>query len=180
MILQEGWIMSLKGKNVAILLENLYEDPEFWYPYYRFIEAGARVTAVSPEVKDYISKYGYPAKADLAAADAKAEEFDAVIIPGGYSPDHMRRSKEMVSFLKKAYEQDRIIGAICHGPWMLASVGAVKGRKVTAFRSIKDDLLNAGAEYVDEEVVRDGNIITSRTPKDLPAFCREIITALEN
>lgn len=171
--------MSLKGKHVAVLLEELYEDPEFWYPYYRFLEAGARVTAVSPEIKEYKSKHGYPAKADLAAAAAKAEEFDAVIIPGGYSPDHMRRSKEMVSFLKEAYEKGKVIAAICHGPWMLASVGAAKGRKVTAFISIKDDLINAGAEYVDEEVVRDGNVITSRTPKDLPAFCREIIAALE-
>ncbi len=171
--------MSLAGKKVAVLLEALYEDPEFWYPYLRFQEAGARVTVIAPKVKEYKSKHGYPATAELAAADANADEFDAVIIPGGYSPDHMRRSKELVSLLKEAYEKGKIIAAICHGPWMLASVGAVKGRKVTAFFSIKDDLVNAGAEFVDEEVVRDGNIITSRTPKDLPAFCREIIKALD-
>jgi protease I len=170
--------MEMKGKHLAILLEQIYEDPEFWYPYYRFLEAGAKVTVVAPEVKEYKSKYGYPAMADLAAADADPADYDAVIIPGGYSPDHMRRSAELVSFLKLAYEQGKIIAAICHGPWMLASIGAVKGKTVTAFFSIKDDLVNAGANYVDREVVRDGNIITSRTPKDLPAFCREIITAL--
>ncbi len=170
--------MSLEGKKVAILLEQLYEDPEFWYPYYRFLEAGAMVTVVAPAVKKYESKHGYPATADLAAGDADAAKYDAVIVPGGYSPDHMRRSKELVSFLKEAYEQNKVVAAICHGPWMLASIGALKDKKVTAFYSIKDDLVNAGAEFVDEEVVRDGNVITSRTPNDLPAFCREIIAAL--
>ncbi len=170
--------MGLEGKHVAILLEEIYEDPEFWYPYYRFLEAGAKVTVIAPEVREYKSKHGFPARADLAAAEAKAAEYDAVIIPGGYSPDHMRRSKELVGFLKQTFEQGKVIAAICHGPWMLASIGAAKNRKMTAFFSIKDDLVNAGAQYVDEEVVRDGNIITSRTPKDLPAFCREIIAAL--
>ena len=170
--------MGLEGKRIAIFLEQIYEDPEFWYPYYRFLEAGAEVTVIAPEVKVYQSKHGYPAKADLAAADAKAGDYDAVIIPGGYSPDHMRRSKAMVDLLKQAYEQGKIIASICHGPWMLASAGAVKGKKVTSFFSIKDDLVNAGADYVDREVVRDGNVITSRTPADLPAFCKEIIAAL--
>ncbi len=171
-------MMGLDGKHIAVLLEELYEDPEFWYPYYRFQEAGAKVTTVAPKIKQYKSKHGYPATADIAASDVKAENFDAVIIPGGYSPDHMRRSRDLVAFLKEAFGQGKIIAAICHGPWMLASVGAAKGRKVTAFFSIKDDLVNAGAEFVDEEVVRDGKIITSRTPADLPAFCREIIDAL--
>ncbi len=170
--------MELEGKQIAILLEQLYEDPEFWYPYYRFLEAGAKVTVVAPEAREYKSKHGYPARADLAAAEAKAAEYDAVIIPGGFSPDHMRRSKELVSFLKQTFEQGKVIGAICHGPWMLASIGAAKNRKMTAFFSIKDDLVNAGAQFVDEEVVRDGNVITSRTPADLPAFCKEIIVAL--
>ncbi|MBW6464370.1 MAG: type 1 glutamine amidotransferase, partial [Firmicutes bacterium] len=166
--------MKLKGKKVAILLEQIYEDPEFWYPYYRFKEEGAEVTVIAPEVKEYHSKYGYPAKSDLAARDARAADFDAVIIPGGFSPDHMRRSPEMVSFVSETYKKEKILAAICHGPWMLVSAGAVKGREATAFFSIKDDLVNGGAKYVDSEVVRDGNVITSRTPKDLPAFCREI------
>jgi protease I len=170
--------MELKGKRIAIMLEQIYEDPEFWYPYYRFLEAGAEVVVIAPEVKEYKSKYGYPAQADLAAADADPGSFDAVVIPGGFSPDHMRRSPDMVKFIKAAYEKDKIIAAICHGPWMLASVGAAKGREVTSFFSIKDDLVNAGGRFVDREVVRDGNVITSRTPKDLPAFCREIIASL--
>lgn len=171
--------MSLTGKNVAILLEQVYEDPEFWYPYYRFKEAGAKVTVIAPEIKEYKSKHGYPARADLAAADAKAGDYDAVIVPGGFSPDYMRRSPGMVNFLKQAYEQGSIVAAICHGPWMLASIGAADGKKMTAFFSIMDDIVNAGAIFVDDEVVRDGNVITSRTPKDLPAFCREIISALQ-
>lgn len=170
--------MKLKGKHLAILLEQIYEDPEFWYPYYRFLEECAEVTVIAPEVKEYKSKYGYPAKADLAASDALAENYDAVIIPGGYSPDHMRRSKEMIEFVSDAHKKGKIIAAICHGPWMLASARAVKDREVTAFYSIKDDLVNAGARFVDSEVVCDGNLITSRSPQDLPAFCREIISAL--
>ena len=171
--------MSLTGKNVAILLEQVYEDPEFWYPYYRFKETGAKVTVIAPEIKEYKSKHGYPARADLAAADAKAGDYDAVIVPGGFSPDYMRRSPGMVNFLKQAYEQGSIVAAICHGPWMLASIGAADGKKMTAFFSIMDDIVNAGAIFVDDEVVRDGNVITSRTPEDLPAFCREIINALQ-
>ncbi len=171
--------MSLTGKNVAILLEQVYEDPEFWYSYYRFKEAGAKVTVIAPEIKEYKSKHGYPARADLAAADAKAGDYDAVIVPGGFSPDYMRRSPGMVNFLKQAYEQGSIVAAICHGPWMLASIGAADGKKMTAFFSIMDDIVNAGAIFVDDEVVRDGNVITSRTPEDLPAFCREIINALQ-
>ena len=170
--------MDLRGKSIAIFLEQLYEDIEFWYPYFRFIEAGAAVVAVAPEKKAYNSKHGYPAQADSTAGDVTADQFDAIIIPGGYSPDHMRRSPEMLEILRQACERGKIVAAICHGPWMLASVGALKGKKATSFFSIKDDVINAGAEYVDEAVVRDGNIITSRTPKDLPYFCKEIIGAL--
>jgi protease I len=170
--------MNLEGKRVAILLEQLYEDSEYWYPYYRFQEAGAKVSVVAPEIKEYRSKHGVAAVSDLAASDARPSDFDAIIIPGGYSPDHMRRSADLVDFLKKSYEQGKIIAAICHGPWMLASIGAAKGKTLTSFFSIKDDLVNAGAQYVDREVVRDGNIITSRSPADLPAFSREIIAAL--
>jgi protease I len=171
--------MELKGKRVAILLEEFYEDPEYWYPYYRFLEAGAEVKTVAPEIKIYKSKYGYPATADLSAEAAQATDFDAVIVPGGYSPDRMRRSPKMIQFLREAFVLGKVVAAICHGPWMLASVGALKGKKATSYFSIKDDIVHAGAEYLDQPVVRDGNLITSRIPGDLPQFCQEIIKSLQ-
>ncbi len=170
--------MRLKGKRIALLVADLYQELEFWYPYYRLREEGAEVVPVGPEVGTYKSKLGYPAEAKLAAKDVKAEEFHAIIIPGGYAPDLMRRSPEMVRLVREAYDRGKVVAAICHAGWMLASAGIVKGRRVTSFSSIKDDLIHAGAEWLDQEVVRDGNLITSRSPADLPAFCRTIIEAL--
>ena len=170
---------ELTGKKVAILVETLYEDQELWYPYYRLREAGAEVRVVGPQKGTFESKHGYPVTADCGAGEVKAAEFDAVIIPGGYAPDHMRRHKAMVDLVREAVQQKKIVAAICHAGWMLASAGVLKGRKVTCFIAIKDDLINAGAEYSDQEVVQDGNIITSRFPNDLPAFCRTIIAALK-
>jgi protease I len=117
-------------------------------------------------------------KADCGAEEVKAADFDAVIIPGGYAPDHMRRNKAMVDLVREAVQQKKIVAAICHAGWMLASAGVLRGRKATCYIAIKDDVVNAGAEYLDQEVVRDGNLITSRFPADLPAFCRTIIAAL--
>lgn len=172
--------MEAKGKRVAILAEDLYEDPELWYPYYRMQEAGAEVVVVGPQAgATYQSKHGYPVQPDVAAADVRGTDFDAVIVPGGFSPDRMRRSPDMVRLVREAYEAGKVVAAICHGPWMLISAGAVRGRRATCFYSIKDDLVNGGATYVDAEVVRDGNVITSRTPRDLPAFCRTILEALQ-
>lgn len=171
--------MSLKGKRVAVLAENLYDDRELWYPAIRMREAEAEVSIVgSAKGATYTSKHGLPVTADAAAADVRASDFDAIIIPGGYSPDLMRRNPAMVNLVRDAANQGKIVAAICHAGWMLVSAGVLKGRAVTSFFSIKDDLVAAGAEWVDREVVRDGNIITSRNPNDLPAFCREIIAAL--
>jgi len=170
--------MELQGKRVAILVEILYEDQELWYPLYRMREAGAEVRVVGPRKGIFDSKHGYPVKADCGADEVRAEEFDAVIIPGGYAPDHMRRNKAMVALVRDAVEQGKVVAAICHAGWMLASAGVLKGRKATCYFAIRDDLVNAGAEYLDQEVVRDGNLITSRFPDDLPAFCRAIIAAL--
>ncbi len=171
--------MLLKGKSVAVLAEDIYEDLELWYPVYRFREEGADVVLVGPEAgKIYASKHGYPATADAAAGEVSAAEFDAVIIPGGYAPDRMRRSPEMVKLVADAARDGKAVAAICHGGWMLYSADVLAGRRVTSFFAIRDDMVHAGAEWVDAEVVRDGNLITSRTPDDLPAFMRSVIDAL--
>jgi len=171
--------MSLEGKRIAVMVDQQYQELEVWYPYYRFIEDGAEVLLVGPTAHTvYPSKLGYPCETHLAAADVKGSDFDAVIVPGGWAPDFMRRNPMMVRFLQQAVDADKVIAAICHGGWMLASTGAAKGRRATCFMAIKDDLINAGAEYVDEEVVVDGRLITSRKPDDLPAFCQAVIQAL--
>jgi protease I len=172
--------MKLKGKRIAVLVESQYEDLELWYPVLRFREEGADVMIVGPEAgRVYDSKHGYPAKADRAAESIRGDNIDAVVIPGGYAPDHMRRSPAMKKIVGDALAARKVVAAICHGGWMLASHPKfVQGRKLTGFCAITDDLVNAGATYVDEEVVVDGNLITSRVPSDLPAFCREIINAM--
>jgi len=172
--------MALDGVRIAILAENLYEDLELWYPALRLREAGAQVTIVGPAKGErYLSKHELPVVADAGAADVRAADFDAVIIPGGYAPDLMRRQDAMVRLVRDADAAGKVVAAICHAGWMLASAGIVRGRRLTSFFSIRDDLVNAGAHWEDVEVVQDGNLITSRHPGDLPAFCRAIIAALE-
>jgi len=171
--------MRLKNKEIAIFIEDLFEDLEFWYPYYRLIEEGANVTVIGSRADTYTGKHGTSAAADIGIDGPAVGKYDALIIPGGYSPDRMRRARPMVDFVRQMHAADRLVASICHGPWMLASAGIARDTRLTSFFSIKDDLVNAGAEWVDEEVVRDNNIITSRQPDDLPAFCRTIIAALE-
>ena len=170
---------DLKGKRVAVLVEKFYEDLELWYPVYRLREAGCAVKLVGPRAGEVFgSKHGYPAKSDVAAGDVRADDFDAIIIPGGYSPDHMRRSPAMVELVTEAARQGKILAAICHGPWMLCSAKCLRGRRVTGFFAIRDDVENAGGIWQDAACVRDGNLITSRTPDDLPAFMEGILEAL--
>lgn len=170
--------MQLDGKRVAVLAEDVYEDLELWYPYYRLKEAGADVVILGTGNDAYESKHGYPVHPDSAVDDVTADDFDAVVIPGGYSPDKMRRHPPMVDFVRDMDDAGKIVAFICHAGWLPVSAGIVDGRTVTSFFSIKDDMVNAGAEWVDREVVRDGNLISSRTPDDLPAFCRTLIGAL--
>jgi len=170
--------MELKGKRIAVLAEDLYEDLELWYPVHRFREAGAKVTIVGGGADRYASKHGYPVTPDTAAGNTAAADFDAVIIPGGYAPDRMRRHKAMVDLVRDMFAEGKVVAAICHGGWMLVSADVLRGRKATCFFAIRDDLVNAGARYEDREVVRDGNLVTSRKPEDLPAFCRTILQAL--
>lgn len=171
--------MDLKGKRVAVLVEDEYQVIELWYPYYRMKEAGAEVKIIGTgRTTQFKSKHGYPANADLAAADAKVGDFDAVIIPGGYAPDLMRRNADMVKFVHDMDGARKPVAAICHAGWMIASAKIVRDRNATCFYSIKDDLIAAGAQWHDQPVVVDGNLITSRVPEDLPAFCEAIIGAL--
>jgi len=171
--------MQLKGKKMIILAENHYQEMELWVPYYRLKEEGAEVTVVgSGSSRTYTSKLGYPVEVDKEAKEIDVSMYDGVVIPGGYAPDLMRRYPGMVRIVREASEKGKVIAAICHAGWMLVSAGILKGKKATCFFAIKDDLVNAGADYVDAEVVRDGNLITSRKPDDLPAFCREMIRAL--
>ena len=124
--------MSLTGKNIALFVADIYEDNEFWYPYYRMQEEGAEVTVIGPKKdRSYTSKYGHPVKADQAIQDVTPEDFAAVIIPGGYAPDHIRRTPEMIEFVKKMHEAGKVVAAICHAGWILASAGIVNGKKVT-------------------------------------------------
>ena len=171
--------MEKQGKKVIILVEEMYNEFEFWYPLYRLREAGVEVVVVGSGSADiYKSKSGLPCKVDTSADQVSSADFDGIIIPGGYAPDHMRRYPPMVKLVKDLFEAGKVVAAICHAGWMLASAEIVEGRTVTGFFAIKDDLIHAGANYVDQEVVVDGNLITSRKPDDLPAFMRAILEAL--
>jgi protease I len=171
--------MRLTGKKVAVLAENMYQEMELWVPYYRLKEEGAEVVLVGPDKKTYTSKGGYPVTTERTSAEVSAKDFAGVVIPGGYAPDMMRRDQNLLKFVRECFEQGKVVAAICHAGWVPASAGILKGRTATCFVAIKDDVIHAGAKYVDQEVVVDGNLITSRTPADLPAFCREIVKALE-
>ena len=173
--------MQLQGKKVAILVENMFNVFEFWYPYYRLKEAGAKVVVVgSGSAEVYTGKPATEVKADVSADQVSASDFDGMVIPGGYAPDIMRRYPKMVQLVKEMYEAGKVVAAVCHAGWMLASADILKGKTATSYFSIKDDMVHAGADWVDEEVVVDGNLITSRKPDDLPAFMRAIITALKS
>jgi len=164
--------------SVAVLVENDYQDMEVWVPLYRLREEGYRTVVVGPAAKEYRSKYGYPITAEIAASQARAGDFAGVVIPGGWAPDRLRQDPAVLKLVRDLFETKRVVAAICHAGWVLASAGVAPGRRLTCYQAIRDDLVHAGAEVVDQEVVRDGNLITSRMPDDLPVFCREIIRAL--
>lgn len=164
---------------VAILVEELFNDQEFWYPYYRLKEAGYEVVVVgSGRSKVYRGKAGTEATQDVSADQIDAKDFLGVVIPGGYAPDHIRRYPSMLRFVKELHDSGKTVAAICHAGWVLASASILKGKRVTSFFAIKDDLIHAGAEWLDAEVVVDGKLITSRKPDDLPAFMKEVLKAL--
>ncbi len=154
----------------------MFQDAEVLYQYYRLQEAGYQVDLVGAEAgKEYKGKFGYPLNAAQAAKDVKIDQYDAVLIPGGFAADYMRRVPAMVNIVKSAYQKGKVVASICHGAWMLAEADIVRGKKVTCYHAIKTDIINAGGKYVDKEVVVDGRLVTSRKPDDLPAFMREVL-----
>ena len=172
--------MRLTGRRVYLFLEDMYQEHEFWYPFFRLREEDAQVIVVAPEKgREYKSKIGVPAKSDAAARSVDAQDCAGIVIPGGYSPDLMRRDPAMIQLVAEAFGQGKIVAAICHAPWVLASADILGGRRCTSFSSIRDDLIHAGADWIDEEVVVDENLITARRPDDLPAFMRAVIGAIE-
>jgi protease I len=165
---------------IAILVEDMYEELELWYPYHRLREAGYEPLIVGPDKAVYKGKTGgYPAQADAAIADVKPADLGGVIVPGGYAPDRMRRHTAMVDLVRQLNVDGKLVAAICHAGWLLVSAGFLAGRHLTSFSSIRDDMVNAGAEWEDRPVVRDANLITSRHPGDLPEFMKAIVDWLD-
>src|SRR5690625_3509789 len=165
--------MRLQGKKVIALVDENFEDLEHWYPVYRLREDGAQVDLVGPEAKQtYVGKHGVPAKTDYAFTDIRAGDYDAILVPGGWAPDKLRRYPEVIEFIQTMDKAKKPIGQICHAGWVLISANILQGKKVTSTPGIKDDMINAGATWVDEPVVVDGHIISSRRPPDLPPYMK--------
>lgn len=170
--------MNLNQAQVAVLAENMYQELELWYPLMRLREEGCNVVVVGAAEQTYASKLGYPVKPDMAIADADPAMFDAVVIPGGFAPENMRRHRAMIDFVRKTHDQGSLIAAVCHAGLVLASAGIARDRDLTCVSLVKDDVIHAGGKYRDEAVVHDRNLITSRLPSDLHLFCKAIIEYL--
>lgn len=166
----------LDGKKVLMFIGDMFEDLELMYPKLRLIEEGAAVVLAGLDTeKVYMGYYGYPAKADLLLSDANPDNYDILVIAGGFAPDKLRRDMDVKRITRAMHEQGKIIAFICHAGWIPISAGIVDGYRCTSTRGITDDLENAGANWVNESVVIDRNFISSRAPEDLPDFCRAII-----
>lgn len=165
---------------VLIMVDDGVEDAEFIYPYYRFQEEGYKVDVVASKANEtYKGKYGVLFKSDLSPKEVYVNEYDALIIPGGRAPDRMRIDKGLVDIVKEAYQKGKVIAAVCHGPQMLIEANVLRGKKATCWKSVMTDLKNAGAIFLNEAAVVDGNMVTSRSPADLPKFCQEAIKLLK-
>lgn len=172
--------MRLEGKRIAVLVEKEFEDLEFWVPTMRLIEEGAEVVKVgSGSAESYTGKHGLTATPDTTADEISADEFDAVVVPGGWAPDKLRRYQPVLDLVQGIHEQGKIVGAICHAGLVLISAGIIRdGGPSTGSLGIKDDLVNAGATWRDEPAFRDGNIVWGRVVEDIPDFCRELVSAI--
>lgn len=166
-------------RSVLVFVDEIYEDLELWYPKIRLEEAGFKTVVAGNEAgKIYAGKHGYPCKADAAFDSIDPQAFTGLVIPGGYAPDKIRRIPKALEIVRKMNEAKKMIAFICHAGWVPISAKILKGRHVTSFFAIKDDLENAGAIFSDKAVVVDGNLITSRTPADLPVFCKAMLEYL--
>ena len=171
--------MTLNGKTVLFFAVPLYEDLELWYPKIRLEEEGAATIVAGTGEKTHQGKRGYPLTVDTSVDDIEAQAFDGLVIPGGYAPDIMRRSPKLLQLTREIYQANMPVAFICHAGWVPISAGIVRGKRGTSVGAIKDDLVNAGMIWEDSPVVVDGNLISSRTPADLPQFMKALIGALE-
>lgn len=172
--------MRLKDKRIAVLVEDGFEDLEFWVTVMRLREEGARVIIVGVKAgRTVTGKQGLKATSDVAAAETTGAEYDALVVPGGWAPDKLRRYPAITDLVKQVYEQKKIVGLICHAGLVGISAGIVQGHKATGSLGIKDDLINAGAVWVEAAAFRDGNLVWGRVVADIPDFCRELVAAIE-
>lgn len=172
--------MRLQNQKVIALVDHDFEDLELWYPVHRLREEGAQVDLVGQAANQkYIGKYGVPAESDFAFSEVNPEDYDAILVPGGWAPDKLRRFPEVISFVQHMNEHKKPIGQICHAGWVLISANILEGKTVTSTPGIKDDMTNAGATWVNEPVVSDGHLVSSRRPPDLPDYLRELIKVME-
>jgi protease I len=171
--------MSLQGRTILFFAGPLYEDLELWYPRIRLEEEGARTVVAGTGEKTYQGKRGYPLTVDAGVDEISSRDFDGLVIPGGYAPDIMRRSQKLLQLTREIYQAGKPVAFICHAGWVPISAGIVRGKRGTSVGAIKDDLVNAGMLWEDSPVVVDGNLISSRTPADLPQFCKALIAALQ-
>jgi deglycase len=167
------------SKKILAFVGEIYEDLELWYPKIRLEEAGYSTTLAGEEIRQFTGKNGYPAKAEALVSEVKTRDFAGLLIPGGFMPDKLRRNADVLRLTREFHEQGKLVAFICHGGWIPISAKILKGKRATGTTAIKDDLENAGAIWIDEPVVIDGNLISSRTPKDLAVFAKAMVGFLE-
>jgi protease I len=172
--------MPLNGKKVLFFAGPLYEDLELWYPKIRLEEEGATTVVAGIGEKTYQGKRGYPVTVDTNVDQISADDFDGLVIPGGFAPDQLRRFEKVLEITKQIFQAGKALAFICHAGWVPISAKILRGKRATSVRAIKDDMENAGVIWEDSAVVVDGNLISSRTPADLPQFSRALIRALEH
>jgi protease I len=172
--------MRLADQRIVVFVADGFEDLEFWVTVMRLREEGARVTVAGLRAGEtYTGKHCLAAVSDAAASDLHAQDYDAVVVPGGWAPDKLRRYPAVTGFVRKIFDDGKVVGQICHAGLVGISAGIVAGRKATGSLGIKDDLVNAGAIWEDVPALQDGNLVWGRVVEDIPAFCRQLVTALE-